>query len=104
MKICVTSEGKTMDSNVDPRFGRCRNFIFFDTDTGKFEAQENPNTQLQGGAGIQSGQLMVSKGVNAVLTGKMGPNAQQVISAAGIDVITGASGTVKEAIEKYWKK
>jgi predicted Fe-Mo cluster-binding NifX family protein len=79
-------------------------FHIFDTDTGKFEAQENPNTQLQGGAGIQSGQLMVSKGVNAVLTGKMGPNAQQVISAAGIDVITGASGTVKEAIEKYWKK
>ncbi len=68
MKICVTSEGKTLDSKVDPRFGRCQNFIFFDTDTGNFEVQENTSAQFQGGAGIQSGQLVVSKGVKAVLT------------------------------------
>jgi len=75
MKICITSEGKDLDSKVDPRFGRCRNFIFFDTDSGNFEAQENTNAQFQGGAGIQSGQLVVSKGVEVVLTGNVGPNA-----------------------------
>jgi len=101
MKICVTSEGKTLDSKVDPRFGRCQNFIFFDTDTGKFEVQENASAQFQGGAGIQSGQLVVSKGVKAVLTGNVGPNAHQVLSAAGISVFTGISGTVQEAIEGY---
>jgi len=101
MKICITSEGKSLDSRVDPRFGRCQNFIFFDTDTGTFEAQENINAQFQGGAGIQSGQLAVSKGVKAVLTGNVGPNAHQVLSAAGISVFTGVSGTVKEAIEGY---
>ncbi|MFA5062970.1 MAG: NifB/NifX family molybdenum-iron cluster-binding protein [Candidatus Omnitrophota bacterium] len=103
MKICVTSEGKTLDSKVDPRFGRCRNFIFFDTDTGNFEAQENANAQFQGGAGIQSGQLVVSRGVEAVLTGNVGPNAHQVLSAAGISIFAGISGTVKEAIEAYKK-
>ena len=101
MKICITSEGKTLDSKVDSRFGRCQNFIFFDTDTGKIEAQENANSQFQGGAGIQSGQLMVSKGVKAVLTGNIGPNAHQVLSAAGINIFTGVSGTVKEAIDGY---
>ncbi|MDD5662125.1 MAG: NifB/NifX family molybdenum-iron cluster-binding protein [Candidatus Omnitrophica bacterium] len=101
MKICITSEGKTLDSKVDSRFGRCQNFIFFNTDTGNFEAQENANLQFQGGAGIQSGQLMVSKGVKAVLTGNIGPNAHQVLSAAGISIFTEVSGTVKEAIDGY---
>ena len=103
MKLCITSEGKTLDAKVDPRFGRCQNFIFFDTDTGNFEACENTNAQFQGGAGIQSGQLVVSKGVKAVLTGNVGPNAHQVLSAAGISVFTGVSGTVKEAVEGYKK-
>lgn len=101
MKICITAEGKTLDSKVDPRFGRCQNFIFFDSETGNFQAQENANAQFQGGAGIQSGQLMVSKGVQVVLTGNVGPNAHQVLSTAGINVFTGVSGTVKEAIEGY---
>jgi len=101
MKICITSEGKTLESKIDSRFGRCQNFIFFDTNTGNFEAKENANSQFQGGAGIQSGQLVVSKGVKAVLTGNVGPNAHQVLSAAGISIFTGVSGTVKEAIDGY---
>lgn len=103
MKICITSEGKTLDSKVDPRFGRCQNFIFFDTDTDSFEVEENVHSQFQGGAGIQSGQFVVSKGVQAVLTGNVGPNAHQVLSAAGISIFAGVSGTVKEAIEGYRK-
>jgi len=101
MKICITSEGKTLESKVDPRFGRCQNFIFFDTETEKFEAQENTNAQFQGGAGIQSGQLVASKGIKAVLTGNIGPNAHQVLQSAGVAIFTGVSGTVKEAIEAY---
>ncbi len=101
MKICITAEGNVLDSIVDSRFGRCKNFIFFDMDTGNFEALENSSSQFQGGAGIQSGQFVVTKGVKVVLTGNIGPNAHQVLSAAGISVFVGVSGTVKEAIENY---
>ena len=103
MKICVTSEGKELDSQVDPRFGRCRYFLLIDTDTQSVEAVENPNREGMGGVGIQAGQLVAECGVKAVLTGNVGPNAFQTLQAAGIDVITGVSGKVNEALDKYKK-
>ena len=103
MKICVTSEGSSLDSKVDPRFGRCQHFIIVESDSLDFEAIENPNIDSTGGAGIQSAQLVASKKVKAVITGNVGPNAFQTLQAAGIEVFTGASGTVKEAVEKYNK-
>lgn len=101
MKICVTSNGDNLDSEVDPRFGRCKYFLIVDADTLTFEAVQNPNTEAMGGAGIQSGQLIAEKGVKAVLTGNVGPNAFQTLQSAGVEIITGATGTIKEAIEKY---
>ncbi len=101
MKICITSCGKTLDSAIDFRFGRCAYFIFYDTETASFTAEENNSAQFQGGAGIQSAQLAASKEVKAVLTGNVGPNAYQTLNAAGIEIYTGVSGTVKEAIEQY---
>lgn len=101
MKIVVTSEGQTLDAMVDPQFGRCNYFLLIDTDTDKIEAIQNPSTQQTGGAGIQAGQLIVSKGTEVVLTGNMGPNAFQVIQSAGIKVVTGVSGKISEALQAY---
>lgn len=102
-KICVTSEGNNLDSKIDPRFGRCQYFIIVNTDTLTFEAIQNPNIETQGGAGIQSAQLVASRQVKVVLTGNVGPNAFQTLQAAGINIFTGVSGTVKEAVERYKK-
>ncbi|MFC1808356.1 NifB/NifX family molybdenum-iron cluster-binding protein [Candidatus Omnitrophota bacterium] len=102
-KLCITSQGNELSSQIDPRFGRCQYFVFVDSNTQKFKAVKNPNIESMGGAGIQAGQLVASQGVKAVITGNVGPNAFQTLQAAGVDIIIGVSGNIKEAIEKYNK-
>jgi predicted Fe-Mo cluster-binding NifX family protein len=99
MRVAVTATGPTREADVDPRFGRCRHFVFVDTDGDDCEAVENRNAGLGGGAGIQSAQLVAEKGAEAVLTGNCGPNAFQVLAAAGVSVFTGVGGTVEEAVQ-----
>jgi predicted Fe-Mo cluster-binding NifX family protein len=101
MKIAVTSTGPTLDDNVEARFGRCPYFLIIDTDTMQLETIENPNIALGGGAGIQSAQLMSEKGVTTVLTGNCGPNAFNVFGQAGIQVIVGVNGIVRNAVEQF---
>jgi predicted Fe-Mo cluster-binding NifX family protein len=103
MKICITSDGKKLESNVDPRFGRCECFIFYDTETDDFEAVSNTNAIGMGGVGIQSAALMAKKGIEVILTGNLGPNASSVIQQAGIKAITGVNGKVKDAVESFKK-
>jgi predicted Fe-Mo cluster-binding NifX family protein len=101
MKIAVTSNGSSLDAGVETRFGRCSYLLCIDLDTQALEAIPNPNKAVGGGAGPQSARLLAGKGVSAVLTGNCGPNAFQAFGAAGIQVITGASGTVSEAVEQF---
>ena len=101
MKLCVTAQGNNLDAPIDPNFGRCRYFLFVDTDTLQFEAVENPNVQASGGAGTNSGQLIANRNVDALLTGDVGPNASRVLTSAGVNVVTQITGTVREAVAAY---
>ncbi len=101
MKIAITASKPDLSSPVDPRFGRCPYFVIVDPDTMEFEANENTNLYGASGVGIQSAQFVANKGVKALLTGSCGPNAFQTLQAAGIEVITGVSGTVQEAATLY---
>jgi predicted Fe-Mo cluster-binding NifX family protein len=103
MKIGVSSTGKDLNAIVDQRFGRCNCFLIIDSDTMDFEFISNESTMSYGGAGIQAAQTMAKAGVDVVVTGNIGPNAFQTLSAAGIKVFIGADGTIKEVIEKYKK-
>jgi predicted Fe-Mo cluster-binding NifX family protein len=101
MKIAVSSSGKDLNAQLDPRFGRCRYFLIIETDTMKFEVFDNENAALGGGAGIQSAQLIAAKGAKALVTGHCGPNAMQTLSAAGVQVYVGQAGTIQSIVDKF---
>jgi predicted Fe-Mo cluster-binding NifX family protein len=101
MKIAISSSGKDLSSQLDPRFGRCRYFLIVETDTMSFEFFDNDNAALGGGAGIQSAQFIAAKGAKALITGHCGPNAIQTLSAAGVQVYVGQAGTVQDLVDKF---
>jgi predicted Fe-Mo cluster-binding NifX family protein len=101
VKIAVSAISAGLDAEVDPRFGRCQYFIIIDPETMQFEAIENASSGASGGAGISAAQMIAGRGVQAVLTGNCGPNAYQVLSSAGIQVVTGVSGKVQDVIQNY---
>ncbi|HPK86681.1 MAG TPA: NifB/NifX family molybdenum-iron cluster-binding protein [Atribacterota bacterium] len=103
MKIAITSSGKGLQSDLDPRFGRCLYFIIYDTVSKQYEAVENSNIGGMGGVGIQTAQMMIDKDVKVVITGNCGPNSFNTLQAAGIQVVAGVSGKVEKAIEEYQK-
>ncbi|MBN1350822.1 NifB/NifX family molybdenum-iron cluster-binding protein [candidate division KSB1 bacterium] len=103
MKLCITATGKNLDAQVDPRFGRAEYFIIIDPDTMAFEALENASLNAMHGAGIQAAQLMSTKGVTAVITGQVGPNAFHTLKAAGIEMFHTKASSAAETVDAYKK-
>jgi predicted Fe-Mo cluster-binding NifX family protein len=101
LKISVSAVNGSFDAPIDPRFGRCQYFVIVDSETMGVEAIPNTSQDASSGAGIQAAQTIANQGVKLILTGRVGPNAFQVLSSAGVEVITGVSGTVREAVERF---
>lgn len=100
MKIAISTSGKTLDSNVEPRFGRSPGFILFDTDTQNVQYLDNaPQQNLSQGAGIQTAQMIAEAGAQVVITGQVGPKAAQVLDQFKIKIHACAGGTVREALQ-----
>ena len=101
MKIAISSVGDSLESAVDPRFGRAAQFVLVDTETG--EHKTISNTQSLGsaqGAGIQAAETVSRHGAEYVMTGHCGPKAFRALDAAGIKVISGVEGTVAAAVDR----
>ena len=102
MRVAITSQGPDMTSAVDPRFGRARFFIVVDTGSGRFSAHDNSqNLNAVQGAGIRTAEDVMNKGVDAVITGKVGPRAFSTLQAGGVGIYIGATGSVENALEQF---
>jgi predicted Fe-Mo cluster-binding NifX family protein len=73
LKIAITSKGKDLDSQMDPRFGRATYILIVDTLNHGFKVLDN------------------SENVNAFKT----------LNAAGIKVANDVTGTVRDAVIAY---
>ena len=103
MKVAVSAMDKELEAQLDPRFGRACCFLLVDTETGDCCGIPNEASGAAGGAGIQAAQTVVGEGVETVITGNVGPNAMDVLQAAGVKVYGTGPCTVKEALEKLQK-
>ncbi|MGD9347547.1 MAG: NifB/NifX family molybdenum-iron cluster-binding protein [Candidatus Aminicenantes bacterium] len=102
--IFVTATGEDMEAEIDPRFGRAQYFLSVQPESLAFEVFANPNKDGAGGVGIQTAQFAVEKNAGVVITGQCGPNAERVLRSSGIRIVTGATGRVKDAVQKYLKE
>jgi predicted DNA-binding protein (UPF0251 family)/predicted Fe-Mo cluster-binding NifX family protein len=100
-KIGISAVSPEIASDIDPLFGRCRYLIVVNMETMAFEIMENSGAADGGGAGIAAAKNLVEKDIEAVITGNCGPNAYNALTAAGVKVFTGVSGTVEEAVKNY---
>ncbi len=101
MLIAVSAAGPTLEDPIDPRFGRCRFLVFVDPVEMSVEAVRAPGSQALGGAGTVAAQAVAARRADAVVTGSVGPNAVEVLLAAGVPVFIGSRGTVRQAIEAH---
>jgi predicted Fe-Mo cluster-binding NifX family protein len=102
MKIVITATSPTLDSEVDPRFGRGAYLLIVDPDTLEWEAQPNPGATASGGAGIAAAQFVTGQKVDAVISGDFGPHAVQALEAAGMPMyVFGNFHTVREVVTEF---
>lgn len=102
MKIAVTSSGETLDSQLDPRFGRAAYILIVETETLEFESFDNQeNKNAFKGAGIQAAAMVSNSGATVLLTGFCGPNAFKTLETAGVKVVNDQTGRVIDAVQKF---
>lgn len=102
MKICITAQGPTLDAKAEERFGRAPYFIFIDLDNEGIEVLENQFAAGAGGVGPKSAQLLIDRGVKALISGQVGGNAREALVAAGIAMYSyRGNGTARDAYEQF---
>lgn len=102
MKIAVAADGPDLDASVSQRFGETAYLLVIDMDSSEYEViYHSATTKKRSGAGIQAVTLAMNKGAQAILTGYINPSIVDQLKSAGIEVQTGITGTVKDAIETY---
>lgn len=102
MKIALTAKGRALDSKLDQHFGRAPFFIIYDVDQNQYDVVDNTdNVNAVQGAGIQAGKLLVDHGVEAVITGQVGPKAATILGTADITIYESQDETVQAALKAF---
>lgn len=101
MKIFISAESDKTDSLMDPRFGRCPIFQVYNTETNEFISMDNPGYTSGGGAGIQASNFLIDQKADVLITGHLGPNAQEVLKNSTIKTYTSSPKNINEILKDY---
>jgi predicted Fe-Mo cluster-binding NifX family protein len=102
MLIAISSQGRTLEDAVDPRFGRASGFVLYDSESGEHRWLDNGDNASQAqGAGIQAAQRVADAGAQVVLTGRVGPKAEDVLQRGNVRIELCAEGSVRSALDRF---
>lgn len=102
MKVAFTTSGKTLESPLDPRFGRAAMFLVYDLGNDSFAVLDNAaGVGAVQGAGPRAAEAVVKAGAGAIVTGHVGPNALRALLAAGVKIHLCNAPTVADALALY---
>jgi predicted Fe-Mo cluster-binding NifX family protein len=103
MRIAVTAENNHgLDSQVAQHFGHAPYFILVDVDEGvvaRVQGLANPCAGAHEPGQIPA--FIQQQQAKVMLSGGMGGRAIQFFEQAGIQAATGATGTVRQALESF---
>lgn len=97
MKICVPMKG-TMVHN---HFGKAPEFMLISVEERKVAGKETiKNPGREKGAVLE---LMPGHGVTHIITGGMGERAKGILTESNIVIVTGALGSIDNAVDRFLK-
>lgn len=101
--ICVPSlDQEGLKSKISQHFGKTPYFVLIKYEDGKIENVQVLESQAKHtGGSMTPGEFIANSGAKTLLCGNLGPKAVQMLQNAGIEVFTGASGTVIEALQDW---
>ena len=101
MKIAISSQGKEENSLMDSRFGRCEYFCIYDIENDGFKVIENTAINSNAGAGIEAANLVLKENIDAIVTGNIGPHANEVFKKSNIKIFTSDVKRISDIINEY---
>jgi predicted Fe-Mo cluster-binding NifX family protein len=103
MRIAFAAENNAgLESPVSAHFGHAPYFILVDAEDNAVRSVSSVANPFCGTHGCgQVGGFVASQAAQVLLVGGMGQRAVQAFEAYGIEAVTGAAGTVREALEQY---
>ncbi len=107
MKICFTAdEPNGLNSVLSYHFGHCPYYVIVEIDRNGNVVRNVRSIPNPLAGGHNPGDLpafMKKEGINVIITGGMGAQAQQYFADFGIEPVTGAYGRIKDVLEEYIK-
>jgi len=106
MKVAISAVSEDLNQQVTTVFGRCPGFIIVEIEETEITGHSfTPNQAATAamGAGIAAAQTVVEQGIQAVISGNIGPNALMVLQQSGIKFYQAVGITVKQAAEQLAK-
>lgn len=101
MKIVIPSNSSDMEGMVAPKLGTASYVLIIETDDMSFYVEDGPPPSSGPGAGVTVISLAVSLGAQALIVGHLAPHIVNALKKQSIDIVTGVSGTVRDAVSNY---